>query len=398
MARFNPAARPSDAVREGLYVPRAGRSTADEIAARLELDPTSSHLIVGGIGSGKTTQLLVAGERLRQLSDTYVAYVDVSKYHDLSHMDPGTLVVIAGVVLGKSCEGEIGPGAEETKEQFRRWAHGYREWVYVDEEEEGWGEPDDDYDPRPLRLVEQAPMLSSPDRPLAWSVAEKAKALSAISAELTTKFPHLVLLIDSLDRMSDPAAFAKVVEQDVRAINKAGIGLALIGPLASMYGSHRSVTDHFQHFYPQLSIDPQDEGGLEFMMALLRKRAKDEMLTAEACRRLAELSGGVLRDLISLARAAGEDAYLRNAESVEVEHVETAADAFGRQLLFGLGSTEVASLQRLRKKKVFVQTSDEDVALLVTRRVLEYRNGRSRFAVHPTIEPLLAQLDEAGAP
>jgi Cdc6-like AAA superfamily ATPase len=398
MARFNPAASPSDAVRQGLYVPPAGRSTADEVAARLELDPTSSHLIVGGIGSGKTTQLLVAGERLHQLSDTYVEYVDVSKYHDLSHMNPGTLVVIAGLVLGKACKGEVGSATVAAKHRIHRWAYGHREWVEVDERED-WELDDHDDVYVPHRLVEQAPMLSSPDQPLAWSVAEKAEALSALSAELTKKYPHLVLLVDSLDRMSDPAAFTTVVEQDVRAINRAGIGVALIGPLASMYGSHRSVTDHFQHFYPQLSIDPQDERGLDFMIDLLRKRAKDEMLTEGARRRLAELSGGVLRDLVSLARGAGEDAYLRNADIVDLEHVETAADAFGRQLLFGLGSTEIASLQRLRKKKVFVQTSDEDVALLVTRRVLEYRNGRSRFAVHPTIELLLAQLDdETGAP
>ena len=38
-------------------------------------------------------------------------------------------------------------------------------------------------------------------------------------------------------------------------------------------------------------------------------------------------------------------------------------------------------------------TSDKDVALLVTRRVLEYGEGTSRrYAVHPTIEHLLDQL------
>lgn len=41
MARLNPAGSALKAVRDGLYVPRPGRSAADEIAARLELDPTS---------------------------------------------------------------------------------------------------------------------------------------------------------------------------------------------------------------------------------------------------------------------------------------------------------------------------------------------------------------------
>ena len=37
-----------------------------------------------------------------------------------------------------------------------------------------------------------------------------------------------------------------------------------------------------------------------------------------------------------------------------------------------------------------MQTSAKDLALLATRRVLEYGDAHARFAVHPTIEPLLA--------
>jgi hypothetical protein len=52
-------------------------------------------------------------------------------------------------------------------------------------------------------------------------------------------------------------------------------------------------------------------------------------------------------------------------------------------------------LHQVRAKGTFVQTSEKDLALLATRRVLEYANGKPRFAVHPTIEPLLAQIAEA---
>lgn len=105
-------------------------------------------------------------------------------------------------------------------------------------------------------------------------------------------------------------------------------------------------------------------------------------------------SGGVLRDLMALTQTAGEEAYVHGAEQVCLEHVDVAADLFGRKLMVGLDSQQLAVLQRVRTQGTFVQTSEKDLALLATRRVLEYSNGKPRFAVHPTIEPLLAQIPE----
>lgn len=397
MVRFNPAADPLVAVREGFYVARPGHSAAVAIAARVELDPRSSHLVVGGIGSGKTTQLLVACDRVGRLDDMRAAYVDVGQLHDLSHMNPGTLLVVAGVALARMTKDDLGPEAEHARERFSQWAFGHREWVdFEPDYSEDGREDDGDY--REGHFVDRAPLLSSPQKPLPWSIVEQAEAFKALAAALIRRFSHIVLFIDSLDRLTDPVAFATVVEGDVRALTAAGIGVVLVGPLQTMYGTHRSITDHFQHFYPQLAIDTQeDPAGSGFLIEMLRKRAGEDILTAAAGARLARLSGGVPRDLISLARAAGEEAYQRDADVVEEHHVEAAADAFGRDLLFGLSPDELNVLQRVRRKGTFVQTSDQGLSLLVTRRVLEYRNGRARFAVHPTLEPLLAQLDEGGA-
>lgn len=397
MARLAPAANPLDAVREGLYVPRPGRSTADEVSARLELDPTSSHLIVGGIGSGKTTQLLVAHARLSKLPDTYAEYVDVSEIHDISRMESGALLVIAGLKLGrllsKSSDDE---GAAIAQEQFRHWAHGHREWIWEHDDDPY---EDDRYDDAPpsepgrQRLIEEPALLSSPHRPLDWSIEGKSSSLRTLCQGLRKQSPHIVLLLDSLDRLSDASVFAKLVEQDVRAIREAGVGVVLVGPLRSMFGVNRPIVDHFQHFYPQPAVDVhEDAAGRRFMVEVLRKRAPAELLTEEACVALAMLSGGVLRDLISLARSAGEEAYMSGSDNVEQEHIATAADSFGRKLIFGLSPDEVEVLQRVRQTGTFVQTSEQDLALLVTRRVLEYQSSARRFAVHPTLVPLLDQM------
>lgn len=398
MAGLAPAANPLDAVREGFYVPRPGRSTADEIAARLELDPTSSHLVVGGIGSGKTTQLLVAHDRLSKLPDTRAEYVDVSEIHDISRMEPGALLVIAGLTLGRLLdEASADDDARLAGGQFHRWAHGHEAWISVEDD----SDEDDGYHdltepplgPAPYRLVTERALLASPHSPLRWSVEEKSSALSVLCNGLRKQFPHLVLLLDSLDRLSDTSVFARLVEQDVRAIREAGIGVVLVGPLRSMFGVNRPIIDHFQHFYPQSAVDvDEDAAGRSFMIEILRKRCPTELLTEEASASLSMLSGGVLRDLLALARAAGEEAYMSGADKVEITHIATAADAFGRKLIFGLGPEEIEVLQRVRTTGAFVPTSDQDLALLVTRRVLEYQTNARRFAVHPTLAPLLQQM------
>jgi hypothetical protein len=82
-----------------------------------------------------------------------------------------------------------------------------------------------------------------------------------------------------------------------------------------------------------------------------------------------------------------------DSESIGAYQAGSAIDAFGRKHMQGLRAEEIEVLQRVRTKGTFVQTSEDDLALLMTRRVLEYRsNGRPRYVVHPTIEPFLREM------
>jgi ABC-type glutathione transport system ATPase component len=71
-------------------------------------------------------------------------------------------------------------------------------------------------------------------------------------------------------------------------------------------------------------------------------------------------------------------------------------------LVGGVGSgkttellAELEVLQRVRTQGKFVHTSEDDLALLMTRRVLEYRSGAQPwYAVHPTIAWFLATHEE----
>ena len=374
MARLDGAGDPERAVTQGLYVEQPGE-VARQIVARLDLRPSATQLIVGGIGTGKTTQLHVARERLlERLPDAVAIYLDVSAHQDLARLQPGTLLALAGLQLAK--------WAEECKttnsfrDSFTRWAHG-RHADFPD-----FGDGDPDFIPG---------VVTPPDEGLPYELRYRRDELQEFIAESLSD-REIVLFIDSLDRTTDMTAFQTLVEQDMVALSSTGIGLVVVGPLHAIYGLHRAVLDRFDRIYRQPAVNlAPDSDGLRFLVDILRKRVDADLLPDPGCHVLAHWSGGVLRDLIRLAHQAGEEAYVDGADRIDLHHVTRAADTFGRSLLMGLSADEIDKLRAIRNSGKFVETSEEDLALLVTRRVLDYQDGAAaRYGVHPTLEPLLA--------
>ncbi len=396
MARFPIAASPLRAIDEDLYVPPPGRSTASDLLLRLKLEPASTHLVVGGAGSGKSTELLVAARKLNALTDTRARYVDVSARHDLQQMREGILLILAGLELSELVASRKRKEVAQARASFRKWADGYGQWEWADDRAPYDEYDGDDWVHEEQVFVEYPGLLSPPLPPFNETTETYLRALGVLRSALPRETPHIVLLLDSLDRLSDTARFRAIVEQDARALARAGIGLVLVGPSTVLYGPERAITSVFDHFYHQSSVDvAPGQAGRDFLVRVLRKRAEEDILPTPVCEAIAAWSGGVMRDLLALARRAGEEAYLQGADAISIEHVERAADGFGRTMMLGLRDNEIAVLQHLRKTGKFVPTSDELIALLETRRVLEYTGASARFAVHPTIAPLLASLASA---
>jgi Cdc6-like AAA superfamily ATPase len=361
MGRFEPSADPRDAVERGFYVPRPGRSLAEQLAARFEVKPAASHLLMGGVGSGKTTQLLVARDRLAAMGDVNAVYMDVSLQVEPNAVTNADLLAVVGSELGRLLKGlQTTPEIDSALNLLR------------------------------VHLGPNSVTRASDES------ARFAHHVELIWQKLTERHPHHILLVDSLDRMSDLGRFADLIDGPISKLRTMGLGVILIGPLTALYGIRRTALDRFDRTWHLPTVDVQNDAeGHAFLVRVLRTRDTERLLTDAAVERLSVLSGGGLRDLIALTQAAGEEAYVDGAERVELQHVETAAELFGRKHLFAIDSQQLAVLQRVRAKGTFVQTSEKDLALLATRRVLEYANGQARFAVHPTIEPLLAQIPEA---
>ncbi|NJN92214.1 MAG: hypothetical protein HC878_18850 [Leptolyngbyaceae cyanobacterium SL_5_14] len=105
-------------------------------------------------------------------------------------------------------------------------------------------------------------------------------------------------------------------------------------------------------------------------------------------------SGGVLRDLINLTQTSIEEGYLADSDNLQQNHVEASVASFGRAKLLGLSNEELEILVSFISGNPFSPTTDNEIRLLVTGRILEYRHPKRRYAIHPAILPSLQLIQQ----
>lgn len=371
------------AFESGYYVPLPD-SVANRIRARAEIQPEVAQAIVGGIGLGKTTQLFAAAQALRSSDDLEPRYVDVSAIHNLAKLRPSLLLTLVGLELIELVKQELeatrgsntplGRAAQRINDN----ANGHWEDYdpgYPDEEPVQW---------MPGVIQEPEPIASE----VAWIEDEVKELLSRFDK-------RLVVLFDGLDRVHDLKQLIVVLSQDLRALKRLGIGSVIALPEQMLFGTERAFLEQLEwHALTAFDVD-QNSSSAQLFADVIARRTPEGLLDTAATKRLVSSSGGVFRDLVVLARSAGEEAYMAGAPTIDLRFVKHAADRFGRKRLLGLSKDQLAVLQRVRKNGSFVETNDSDIALLASGCILQYARPNSRFEVHPTLSSLLKELERA---
>jgi hypothetical protein len=397
MRTLDPSGNPRAALKEGWGVERPASATAETIARRIELEPWSSHLIVGGIGSGKTTELWRIHERLRELGNEtgdVVSYIDIASETSLDRITSGALVAIVGQRLAKlestararRGQPEAAPQVRSVIKKIRELADGYSFQVPIPDDEP----PDEDDMDMPDNHYEEhvEGVLAPTHDPLRWSpLRDFIYGFQVLQKSIAPENTHFLFLIDSLDRVTDMARIEGTLSKDVLVLKRAGIGVVVVGPMRLRYDRLPSLADLFeQNVHEIVEVEPVSVG-LDFLVAVLSRRASPEILPPESCIELAKASGGVLRDLIALAKNSAQEAYGSGSDIVGLVHIARATEQFGRVRAVGLDSEQIQVLKRIRETGALVIRGEREISLLETRRVLDYGGGR--FVVHPTLAPLL---------
>lgn len=382
MAAFEGAANPSEAIESGYYVHAPGKLLVDTISGRIALRPSSSHLLLGGIGSGKTTQLLVACQQINEIEDTHAIYVDVSLYTDISQITSGVLTAIAGVELAKLIEDSEDENIIQSIDSIHTLANGYTYYY------NGYDDYDSDSD---LISIKGIIPKKSEGYGIRLDLLELVSKLTKAASE---KYGNIVFLFDGLDRLDDTKVFMQLVYSDAKAISSVGIGLVLVGSLTAIYGNYRDTVDKsLDYFCYQPFFDVENDlEAYNFFEKIIQTRSSEDFIEESAIKILILSSGGVLRDFITLTQASIEETYLSGEDQVGQKQVLKAVDSFSRSQLLGVSDKELIILDQVIKTKTFIPRTDEDLRLLVRRLILEYREPKISYAVHPAIKQILEQI------
>ena len=392
MAAFEGAANPSEAIESGYYVHAPGKLLVDNISNRIALRPSSSHLLLGGIGSGKTTQLLVACQQINEIEDIHAIYIDVSQYTDISKITSGVLTAITGLELANLIKDSEDVNIKESISLIHKLALGYEESRITK-----YRTPFELIE-LPKQKIEKVkyegiiPTISGQ-----FSIrTDLLKVVGELAKEAINKCGYIVIIFDGLDRLDYAKSFIQLLYSDAKAISSMGIGLLLVGPLTAIYGDYRDTVDKIlDYFYYQPFFDVEnDSESYKFFEKIIQTRLFDDFIEESAIKALIHYSGGVLRDFISLTQAAIEGTYLSGENKAQENHVLKALDSFGRSQLLGVSDKELDIIEQLIRTGTFIPRTDEELRLLVRRIIIEYRNPEIRYAVHPAIKSVIEAIIE----
>lgn len=441
MAAFEGTSNPQHAIERGYYVDLPNNPMA-EITRRIEVRPASLHLLLGGIGSGKTTQLLLAQEHLNQLEGFNAIYVDVSLYTDISKIERGALIAIAGLEIIKFLDNKKQPSLALTKYRQAVYdlARGNRKMKEAQfpipdtlKKLEGHLESDlshritcgyspenmeekdkiekDKFQQEKLQISQQlleiyklkyalitenkSDAQASNSKGLLVSQNQEIdntliEAFSNLSKSALEKNEEIVFILDGLDRLNNSQTFIDFILNDVMEILQFGVGVVLVGSIPIAYQKGIEKFSSYLHYFPYLNV-AEDAEVRKFFLNILATRDSDNFITSEAKEFLITQSGGVLRDLMSLSQSAIEEAYVDGSDNIKLEHAEQAVASLARSKFMGLTDENLKTLQQVVSQKNFIPRTPEELELLLTGHILEYTHPRKHFAVHPVLVPLIQE-------
>jgi hypothetical protein len=339
--------------------------------------------LVGGIGSGKTTEVLLTEKVLNRHADAVNIVVDMADYTDLNELNPGAILATVGMRLYSWLK-RNGDDAEIVVpyRELRQLAFPQKKFVSPDSLEP-------DYDGEEGIWVETRGLMRPRYPDLRHEVKKVRELALAIASPVLEKDAQITFLIDGLDRLINAERFREFAEQDLRALRGTKITVIVVAPLLLLYDKSRFLQDYFDlvKHIPAAAAGPRDS---TFLRQVLERRGALELMNRPELNSIVRFSGGVIRDLLTLASSAAAYAYRDDQDKIGPRHVRAAINQLGNRYLAGLGTLQRRRLRRLAENHEFRIEDPLSLELLVNRQVLEhFDHTRESFAVHPALARVL---------
>lgn len=381
-ARALEALKLTDAVtvfERGLYAAPPA-ALAWDVVDRVQAERGAQLLVLGGIGTGKTTQLVATARALGSEDGTVPVYVETSRYVRLSKPRAGVLVALAALARWRLLRdaGVLLPASERLT--LARLHAGLRPST---ETEPGL------LDPQVVKNDGAAfdlPSASVPD------LVRYFGDLGRFDRAITSR--PIVLLLDDLDRVETVATLNEFIREDLPALRSLGVGVVIAGSVAWRFQLERDLVVSPDVLQWRRVPDPDASAERAFLVEVIRRRVPGSLLDDAAAELIVRGSGGVMRDLVQVAKAALFNARRARHSHVEAADVRDAVGALAERRLLFLSPERQEVIRSIQATGSVVGHLGALEDLLASCDVL-MRSPPNNYRVHPAVQEALALREVA---
>ena len=218
-------------------------------------------------------------------------------------------------------------------------------------------------------------------------------AVNEIITTVQSRYRSLLLVIDGLDRITDPARI-RALFVDSGLFSRLACTLVICGPNLRADLNASLIRNFEIKVLPNEPVlnhdDPTKPGpGIAFFRHVFETRVRDlkgATIPLERLDRLAYYSGGQVRMFVKLIRALAKELVSEGADAVEERHVDAAVDEQRRLLEMGLHRGHIALLERVMDDPDHRLPDDDAVwSLLAGLQLAPYPNESEWYYPHPLL-------------
>ncbi|MEA5524619.1 ATP-binding protein [Nodularia spumigena] len=387
-----------------------GGDTIDELEQLVEDSPSSDGKIIftGHRGCGKSTLL---AEFSRNIHDRYfVVFFSIADTIEMSDVNHINILFAIGLNLMLEAEARKVNIPQSTKDALEKW------FATRTRTEANSIQAEATSDNSILKILSTKLKVDSTIRyeikqEFERKISELVAQLNIIAASIQAAYKKDVLvIIDDLDKL-DLSVVNNIYKDNIKALCLPGFRIIYTIPIAALRETAlkpiiENETNDQVVVMPVLKLfakgdsrqpdaQPRQET-FDILCEILQKRIPSELIEPEIAKNIALNSGGVLRELIRIAneccriclrliRRQSNETVVINADILD-----QAINKIRNDFSLPLGSAEYQILQNTYQNfKPEDPKEQEFLDLLHGLYVLEYRNSKNWYDVHPIVVELL---------
>jgi len=387
---------------EHFYAERPEEVSMGPLVDELQLDPGDDDktIFTGHRGSGKTTELARLAGILQE--PHIVVSFNAASLLNLGDINYADLLVMLGAQVFQAARRSRVKLDEEKLDDLLFW---YRTHMFEEDERrrlesEVSGEIDAVFAKFGVKLTTDAPKRQTVRAEARANLADLLERLNALLDHLQQKSGRRTLvLVDGLEKIYDQNQVRDLFCQGANALLEPRCRIIYTVPLALYHtNDFQQVRMSFSRYFalPNIKAVNRDgspcQEGRDALRHVLACRLAPGLVTPEATDRLVELCGGLLKELIFLARSAALRARRARGEGgpVQPDDVEYAARQVRNTYRAGLTQAQYLGLWRIYSGGRFVNDAVTR-ELLHNLSLLQYDGGDAWWAVHPIVQSLLEE-------